>query len=406
LEFRLRHHDGRWMWCEATARAIRDAGGAVCERQAAIRPIEERKRLQLTVERQRDVATNLLAEQQALREIATLVATGAAPRAVFAAVAEQLAQLFEAMLGSVIRFDASAGVGVIVGGWSATATSITGQTIDLTGTTAAARVYDTGSPVQIDAYASYPSEPFLDDFDLRGAVSAPITAQGRLWGSVGVALAAQTPISAGAKERLTRFAALVSLAISSAEALETLSRQATTDPITGLANYRTFYERLGAEVERSARHGRALSVAVLDLDHFKQVNDTHGHQTGDRVLVEVARRLAAAVRSGELMARIGGEEFAWLMPEATQDGAHAAAERVRHAIQGTPFDVAGTLTISVGVCSNEQARTGEQLVGFADQALYWSKQSGRNTTQIYTQDMRGPLRRAAFALARSASRAC
>ena len=95
---------------------------------------------------------------------------------------------------------------------------------------------------------------------------------------------------------------------------------------------------------------------------------------------------ASAVRSGELMARIGGEEFAWLMPEANQDGAHAAAERVRRAIQGTPFDVAGTLTISAGVCSNAQAHTGEQLVGLADQALYWSKQSGRNTTLIYTRD--------------------
>jgi diguanylate cyclase (GGDEF)-like protein len=134
-----------------------------------------------------------------------------------------------------------------------------------------------------------------------------------------------------------------------------LSREATTDPITGLANYRAFHERLGSEVERSARHGRALSVAVLDLDHFKQVNDTHGHQTGDRVLAEVARRLAGAVSSGELMGRIGGEEFAWLMPEATPGGAHAAAERVRASIQDTPFDAVGTLTLSVGVCSNQQA---------------------------------------------------
>jgi diguanylate cyclase (GGDEF)-like protein len=401
LEFRVRHHDESWVWCEATVRAIRDSSGAVTERQAAIRPIGERKRLQLTVERQRDDATNLLAEQHALREIATLVATGAEPSGVFLAVAEQLAQLFEATVTGVIRFDPSAGVGVMVGGWSANGGEVTGRTVDLAGTSATARVYQTGAAVEIAEYDNRASEPILEAFALRSAVSAPIIAQGRLWGSVGVALAADTSIPADAQQRLTSFAGLVSLAISSAEALETLSRQATTDPITGLANYRTFHEGLGSEVERSARHGRALSVAVLDLDHFKQVNDTHGHQTGDRVLVEVARRLATAVRSGELMARIGGEEFAWLMPEATDDGAFAAAERMRHAIADTPFETAGSLTISVGVCSNQQARTGEELVGCADQALYWSKRSGRNTTLIYTHTARQMLPEAASALTRS-----
>jgi len=102
------------------------------------------------------------------------------------------------------------------------------------------------------------------------------------------------------------------------------------------------------------------------------------------VLAEVARRLAGAVRSGELMGRIGGEEFAWLMPEATPDGAHAAAERVRASIQDTPFDAVGTLTLSVGVCSNQQAATADELVGRADEALYWSKAGGRNMTSVYS----------------------
>jgi diguanylate cyclase (GGDEF)-like protein/PAS domain S-box-containing protein len=387
-ELRLEHHDGGWMWFEATVRAIRDSGGAVSERQAAIRLIEERKRLQMIVENQRDEATNLLAEQSALRKIATLVAAGAPPNALFAAVAEQLAQLFDATLGGVVRFDASVGVGELVGGWSADSTQIAGQTIDLTGITAAAKVYQTGAPVQIADYPDESPERILEEFGLGVAVCAPITAEGRLWGSVGVSLAAGRAIPAGAQERLASFAEMVAVAITSAEALETLSRQATTDPITGLANYRAFHERLLSEVERSSRHGRALSVAVLDLDHFKQVNDNHGHQIGDRVLAEVARRLADAVRSGELMARIGGEEFAWMMPEANQDGAFAAAERVRQAIRETPFDTAGALTMSIGVCSNEHAQTAQELVGFADQALYWSKAGGRNTTFIYTPDAR------------------
>jgi diguanylate cyclase (GGDEF)-like protein/PAS domain S-box-containing protein len=389
-EFRMRHHDGRWLWFETAVRAVRGPDGVVIERQGAMRLIEERRRLQGTVERQRDEATNLLAEQSALRKIATLVAAGAPPTALFSAVAEQLALLFDGMLGSVVRFDAATGIGDYVGGWSPKRRHLAGLTIDLTGNTASARVYREGGSAQVAEYGGYFTDPFLDEFALGGGFAAPITAEGRLWGAVGVALPAGRPIPTGALERLASFAELVAVAVASADALETLSREATTDPITGLANYRAFHERLASEVERSARHGRALSVAVLDLDHFKQVNDTHGHQTGDNVLAEVARRLAAGVRVGELMARIGGEEFAWLMPEATPEGACAAAERVREAIRTIPFDVAGTLTVSIGVCSNQQARTADELVDRADQALYRSKAGGRNRTSLYREDARTP----------------
>jgi diguanylate cyclase (GGDEF)-like protein/PAS domain S-box-containing protein len=382
-ELRLRHRDGRLIWFEATIRALRDSTGAVIERQAALRQIEERRRLQMTVERQRDDATNLLAEQSALRQIATLVAAGAKPDAVFDAVAEQLAQLFDAMLGSVVRFDASAGVGHYMGSWSATGTQLTGQTIDLTGCTATARVYQVGHSAQVIGYGDHSADPFLDEFSLGGGFAAPISAGGRLWGAVGVELPAGRTIPAEAQQRLSSFADLVAMAISSTEALETLSRAAATDALTGLANYRTFHERLVTEFERSSRYGRLLSVAVLDLDHFKQVNDTHGHQIGDCVLAEVATRLASAVRSGELVARIGGEEFAWLMPEAAQADAYAAAERIRHAIESTPFGTAGTLTMSIGVCSKGRAETMEELFKFADQALYRAKQGGRNMTIIY-----------------------
>jgi diguanylate cyclase (GGDEF)-like protein/PAS domain S-box-containing protein len=386
-EFRLRHRDGRWLWFEVAIRAIRDQAGAVIERQGAMRLIEERKRLQTVVERQRDEATNLFAEQSALRKIATLVAAGAPPNALFAAVAEQLGRLFEGALGSVVRFDAATEVGDYVGSWSRSAKNLTGLTIDLTGNTATARVYREGDAALVAQYGGHSADPFLGGYALGGGFAAPITVEGRLWGAVGVGLAAGRAIPVGAQERLSSFAELVAVAISSAEALETLSQEAMTDSITGLANYRAFHERLASEVERSTRHGRALSVVVLDLDYFKLVNDTHGHRTGDDVLAEVARRLIGAVRVGELMARIGGEEFAWLMPEATSEGACAAAERVRAAIQHTPFDVAGTLTVSIGVCSNEQAHTAEELVGRADEALYWSKAGGRNMTSVYTADV-------------------
>jgi diguanylate cyclase (GGDEF)-like protein len=218
-------------------------------------------------------------------------------------------------------------------------------------------------------------------------VCAPIFVGGTLWGSAGAAFAAGTRFPAGAEERIARFAELIAVAIANAQARETLAHQAATDAVTGLANHRTFHERLRAEVERASRHGRALSLAVFDLDHFKQVNDTFGHLAGDAVLAAVALRLAAVARTGELVARIGGEEFAWLMPETTQDGACLAADRARRAIEATPFEVAGTLTVSAGVCSNEHARTAHELLNAADGALYGAKRGGRNTTLVYTQDL-------------------
>jgi diguanylate cyclase (GGDEF)-like protein len=253
---------------------------------------------------------------------------------------------------------------------------------------AAARVYQTSGPVLVAGYEDRWSEPILEQFALGGAVCAPVLLAGRLWGSVGAAFAIGVAIPDRAEQRLARFAELVAVAIANAQAWEIVTHQAATDPVTGLANHRTFHERLRSEVERAARHGRALSLVLFDLDHFKQINDTHGHQTGDDVLAAVGLRLAAIARTGELVARIGGEEFAWLMPETTQDGAYLATERARHAIAASPFEVAGTLTISAGVCSNQHADTAHELLNAADRALYRAKHNGRNTTVIYAQDTR------------------
>jgi len=106
-----------------------------------------------------------------------------------------------------------------------------------------------------------------------------------------------------------------------------LARLATHDALTGLANHHRFHERLAEEIARGRRHGTPVSVAILDLDHFKQINSTCGHPAGDRVLAEVGARFRALTRAGEEMARVGGEEFAWILPATDGAGAYAAAER-------------------------------------------------------------------------------
>ena len=167
--------------------------------------------------------------------------------------------------------------------------------------------------------------------------------------------------------------------------LAELERLATHDPLTGLANHRVFHERLRAEAARASRSRQPLSVAILDVDHFKDINDQHGHLVGDRVLRELGQRLHDITRAGELFARVGGEEFAWIL-NAVGPEAFAAAERARHAITDTPFTHVGTVTMSVGVCDLTPAINVQEFYERADQALDLAKKHGRNQTYRYVPD--------------------
>jgi diguanylate cyclase (GGDEF)-like protein len=162
-------------------------------------------------------------------------------------------------------------------------------------------------------------------------------------------------------------------------ALEELSAH---DGLTGLYNYREFQRRLAEEVERHHRYERPFSLLMLDLDHFKKVNDTHGHQAGDEVLRAVADRIRAEVRPADHVARYGGEEFAVILSETLGSGALAVAERICAAIAARPIALAEgavPITVSIGVAAiPEDAESGEQIIAAADQSLYAAKNAGRN----------------------------
>jgi diguanylate cyclase (GGDEF)-like protein/PAS domain S-box-containing protein len=184
-----------------------------------------------------------------------------------------------------------------------------------------------------------------------------------------------------------------------------LERLVTHDPLTSLANRRLFDQRLEAEIANAIRHERPLAVAILDLDHFKAVNDLYGHPVGDQALQGVSVRLGAVLRKGDLLARVGGEEFAWILPEIPSEGALVAAERAREAIASTPFRVqvgsaaAGSprtevgldLTISIGVAMRADLRDAAQLYERADQALYRAKRGGRNRSVLWSSASSSPL---------------
>jgi diguanylate cyclase (GGDEF)-like protein len=163
-----------------------------------------------------------------------------------------------------------------------------------------------------------------------------------------------------------------------------MERLAHTDPLTGLHNRRYFMRRLHEETERVKRHGHALSVLLLDLDHFKDVNDTYGHDAGDRVLQRIARQIEDCKRASDVAARLGGEEFALGLPETSVDGALRLAERLRILIAEATVPVPGAdpirTTTSIGVATlSPSTPSAASLLQHADRALYEAKRSGRNT---------------------------
>jgi diguanylate cyclase (GGDEF)-like protein/PAS domain S-box-containing protein len=157
-----------------------------------------------------------------------------------------------------------------------------------------------------------------------------------------------------------------------------LTELAAVDSLTQLRNRRAFEERLEDETRRWRRNGTDVSLILLDIDHFKQFNDTYGHPKGDEVLRAVGHLLRTSLRAADFAARYGGEEFAIILPNTNQAGSHVVAEQLRRAIEGAPWEDR-QITASIGVATmSEEISTPEQLVDQADRALYRSKEQGRN----------------------------
>lgn len=196
---------------------------------------------------------------------------------------------------------------------------------------------------------------------------------------------------------LRTFAGQAGVAVHNVRMHEEAQRLSLTDPLTGLWNYRYLRESLRREVERASRFGRMLTVLVLDLDHFKEVNDTYGHAAGDSVLSEFARRLRAGLREVDVAFRQGGEEFVVLLPETDAFGGAIVAERLGAAIRDVPVVVdprrhdAATglpvdripVSVSIGVAVYpEHGGTAQQVLDAADDALYSAKNAGRDTYRL------------------------
>lgn len=213
----------------------------------------------------------------------------------------------------------------------------------------------------------------------------PLAAGGESFGCL--ALLTQKNLRLAKDQVQTLNAAVNHLALALRNALlyRQVKSMADHDGLTKIANRRRFEERLDEEAQRHGRYELPLSLILLDLDHFKNVNDTFGHQTGDAVLRGVAGLLLESLRSSDLPARFGGEEFAVILPHTCREQALLLAERIRLRVAGRDFGEDGQkvrLTVSAGVAALEPGARGQELVSLADQALYLAKNGGRNRVVV------------------------
>ncbi|HEV3365121.1 MAG TPA: sensor domain-containing diguanylate cyclase, partial [Acidimicrobiia bacterium] len=225
----------------------------------------------------------------------------------------------------------------------------------------------------------------------ENVIVVPLFAEGH---AIGAVVAEHGPRRNARIERrvvamVERFCAHGALALRNASLLEELRAMAATDGLTRVANRRTFEDALRRELARFERTGEPISLVMVDIDHFKALNDRFGHQTGDEALRAVAAALAGTCRAADLVARYGGEEFAVLLHSASTSSALETAERLRQAVASVVIGVDTLVTASLGVATvPHDARDAEELVRRADGALYRAKHEGRNRVVAASEPVR------------------
>ena len=250
-----------------------------------------------------------------------------------------------------------------------------------------------GQPVRrvvtdVDDPQAEPAEvALLRSLGKSSSLQTPIILDSRVWGELWASRAAPAPaFTAHDADMAQVVVALVSAGLAQAAAWQSMQQRALTDSLTGLYNRHFLEESFKRELIIAERAGHPVSVIMSDLDHFKTVNDRHGHLAGDEVLRVFGALLTNNARASDISCRYGGEEFLLVLPGLTQEGAAARAEHLRRALSATPVDYAGsqiTVTASFGVATYPtHGLTPDDLIAAADSALYLAKSQGRNRVNL------------------------
>lgn len=327
-------------------------------------------------------AEALAARQSALRRVATAVVGGEPVARLYEMVAREVALLHHVAAAGILRLSAD-GNATMMGSWPEMPGDgdayRPGTVLPVPAGSSIDRLLRDGGSIRID---EEPPGSRARELGYQSSIVTPIRVGGEVWGVLAVTAAERGDFGAADEINLKEFAELLATALVSIEDRSRLAARASSDPLTGLANHRTLRERLGGEVSRSVRHELPLAVAVIDLDHFKLVNDIGGHAAGDAMLVRLAQSLQHLARSEDVLGRIGGDEFAWVMPQTDAEQALMAVERVRALFsrQGRGEE---RVTLSAGVCDLTKTSEPGELLRLADGALYWSKVHGRDQCWVY-----------------------
>jgi diguanylate cyclase (GGDEF)-like protein/PAS domain S-box-containing protein len=245
-------------------------------------------------------------------------------------------------------------------------------------------MYMSGRPVAIENTDLQPEINFQPEMSWRKSLaSAPLRSRGVVFGFLNLESTETGFFSQIHAERLQAFADQAAIAIENARLYAEVQQSAITDELTGVYNRRGVLELGRREIERARRYARDLTILMIDIDHFKDVNDNFSHAAGDQVLVEITRRWRETLREVDLLGRIGGDEFCILLPETDLDAAMQVAERLRHGISSRPFETENgmiPLTVSIGVAAVEKEIADlQEMLSRADNAMYSAKKGGRNT---------------------------
>jgi diguanylate cyclase (GGDEF)-like protein len=243
-----------------------------------------------------------------------------------------------------------------------------------------------------DRGGSYVFEPRERFKGFESLYVLPLLVKDEVMGTFTVAAQRAGAFPADRREMLGVIANQVAISMQNGRMVQALEEQATTDGLTGLVNHRTFQERFSTMLGRAERHPMRVAFILTDIDHFKKINDTHGHPTGDQVLRRVAAILKASARKIDIVARYGGEEFALVLEGTNRTGARQLAERIRQEVEAQKHDSANgafraTLSLGVAVYPDD-GKSKQELISNADQALYAAKHSGRNRTVCHGELVR------------------
>ena len=398
--------DGSVIWTRTSARIIRDTNGKVQFYEGFIDDITKRKNNETQEREQRTLA-------EALHDTATALNSTLNFDEVLDRIVDNVGRVAHFDVVYIMLIDSDRQIAETVrfqGSQKNTYfTEILPIQFSIPETRNLYEMQQTGKPIMISDTSRYPDWIVTPSTQwIRANLSVPIKSKGETIGFLGLDSATPNVFSPKDAEHLQAFADQAALAIENARLYEDVQKLAITDPLTGVVNRRGLLQLGEREVEHALRFARPLSVVMLDLDHFKQVNDTFGHPVGDIVLCAVARCCRALLRNVDIVSRYGGEEFVLLLSETDQLDAAFIADRIRESVENLvipfnyqkvtdqdnnnldqPQETAETseetiqVTISLGVVSmTAKTQNLSELIIHADQAMYAAKQAGRNRVMV------------------------